>query len=298
MKRFVTGASLFVLTASAALAQAPARPQFEVASIKPAQQSNDGRIMVRMGSDPGRIDYTNVSLMELIRRAYDVKDYQISGPDWLAQQRFDVKATHEPNAPREQVNLMLQALLEDRFKIVIRKEKRSLPAYALTAAKGGFKLKPLTEEELNAEPALPPGARPMAIAPGGRGPGGPGGGGLIMMRMSGATRGIRADRITIPALADMLASQTGRPVVDTTGIKGTYKVEIEYTPDETTPGPRMMMAGGPPPPPPPGAVPEGRPEAPSLMQVLQDTLGLKLDARKEPLDFLVIDKIEKLPTEN
>src|SRR5262245_1176997 len=313
MKRFVAGVSLLALTACGALAQTPAKPEFEVASIKPAQQSNDGRIMVRMGGDPGRIDYTNITLRDLIRRAYDVKDYQISGPDWLNQQRFDVKATHPPNTPREQVALMLQKLLEDRFKMVIHKEKRQLPAYALTVAKGGFKLKPMSPEEIEAaRPPLPPGAPNGAVAfGGGRGPGAgggpiPGGGGRIMMSMGAGSRRMEADAISMSGLADLLANQTGRPVVDTTGIQGLYKIKLEFTPDETTPGPRGMMMVGPP----PGAgaggpgvehkpvAPEGSAEAPGLMAVLQEQFGLKLESRKEPLDVIVIEKAEKLPTEN
>jgi uncharacterized protein (TIGR03435 family) len=317
MRRFLTGASLIALSFSGASAQSPAKPEFEVASIKPAQQSNDGRIMVRMGGDPGRIDYVNITLRDLIRRAYDVKDYQISGPDWMNQQRYDVKATHPPNTPREEVSLMLQKLLEDRFKMVIHKEKRQLPAYALTEAKSGFKLKPMSEEEVAAvRPPTPPGGGAgVAFGSGGRGgPGGPGGGaipggggGRVMMSIGPGSRRIEAEAITISGLADMLANQTGRPVVDTTGIKGSYKIKLEFTPDESTPGPRgmMMLGGGPP----PGAVaggggehrpvaPEGAVEAPPLMAVLQEQFGLKLESRKEPLDVIVIEKAERVPTEN
>ena len=283
MTRIIAGGSLFVLTAWVALAQSSAtRPEFEVASVKPAQPSTDGRMMVRMGGDPGRVTFTNVSLKDLVRRAYNVKDYQISGPDWIGSTRFDVTATHPPGTPRETVNLMMQALLQDRFKMVVHIEKKVLPAYALTEAKGGFKLTPVAEE--------PP---PAAANPGSSG------GGRGMMKMG---RGhFEAKGVAISNFADMLLNWVGRPVVDTTGIKGLYDFTLDFTPDENSLlGQRMMaegrpLAGGPEFRP---EVKEGAAEAPSIFAALQEKLGLKLEARKEPVDIVVIDRVEKVPTEN
>src|SRR5262249_53398533 len=102
--------TLFLLAGSAAYAQ---NPTFDVASIKATAPQDAGRFMIKMGGDPGRVDYVNVSLRDLIRQAYDVKDYQVVGPDWMNSARFDVKATCPPDTPRETRNLMLQALLAE-----------------------------------------------------------------------------------------------------------------------------------------------------------------------------------------
>src|SRR5689334_1861616 len=272
---------LIVLTAFWAMAQSPAsRPEFEVASVKPSKPSADGRLMIRLGGDPGRINYTNMSLKMLITRAYGVKDYQVSGPDWMDSERFDVTATHPPNTPREQVQAMLQTLLEDRFKMTVHKEKKVLPAYALTVAKGGPKF-----QAVPAEPGED--GRPRM-------------GG--MMRFSG--RHLEATKVPASQLADMLTNILARPVVDNTGIAGVFDFALDYTPDENTPGGimgmKMGLAGGPRPEGAGGEQPHdgGVPDAPNIFMAVQDKLGLKLESQKLPVDIVVVDKVERVPTEN
>jgi uncharacterized protein (TIGR03435 family) len=277
--RIAGGACLIVFTYCGAFAQSAApRPEFEVASVKPSKPAVDGRLMIRLGGDPGRIDYTNMSLKMLITRAYGVKDYQVNGPGWLDTERFDVTATHPPNTPREQVQAMLQTLLEDRFKMTVHKEKRVLPAYALTLAKGGAKFQ-----------AVPP-------EPGEDGKGRPGG----MMRVG---RGhLEATKVPMSQVADMLTNILARPVVDSTGIEGVFDFKLDYTPDENTPGMAMKLGlalgprpeGG-------GGEPgheAGAPDAPNIFAALQEKLGLKLETQKLPVDIIVIDKAERVPTEN
>src|SRR3954469_21122340 len=121
---------------------------FEVASVKAAAPQNDGRIMVSMGGDPGRIDYTNVSLRDLVRQAYDVKDYQVVAPDWMNSARFDVQAKLPPDTPREARNVMMQNLLAERFGLKIHKENKELPVYHLVAGKNGPKLKKADENAM------------------------------------------------------------------------------------------------------------------------------------------------------
>ena len=97
-------AGLALLTAGAVFAQTPAAaPAFEVASVKPAPPPTPGKFMVQMGGDPGMVDYKNVSLKTVIARAYEMKEYQVSGPDWLDSARFDILAKTPPNTPREQI---------------------------------------------------------------------------------------------------------------------------------------------------------------------------------------------------
>jgi uncharacterized protein (TIGR03435 family) len=274
-------AGLILVASSWAFAQSAAgRPEFEVASVKPSKPAIDGRLMIRLGGDPGRIDYTNMSLRMLITRAYGVKDYQVTGPAWMDTERFDVTATHPPNTPREQVQAMLQTLLEDRFKMTVHKEKKVLPAYALTVAKGGHKIQ----------------AQPQETGDDGR-PQNRG-----MMRIG---RGhIESNQIPMSQVVDMLSNILARPVVDTTGIKGVFDFKLDYTPDENTPGGMGMRMGMGPGPRPEGAAggepPHdfGAPDAPNIFSALQEKLGLKLESQKLPVDIVVVDKAERVPTEN
>ena len=193
-----------LLGGTLALAQ---KPSFEVASIKPAAPQSDGRIMVSMGGDPGRLDYKNVSLRDLVRSAYDVKDYQVNGPDWMNSARFDLQAKLPPDTPKEQRNLMMQALLAERFQLKVHKESKEVPVYSLVVGKGGAKMKPAEDV-----PPPPPGDAPSAGGPGpvgdfsgggrglGPGPGGKGPGpGMMMMRMeAGLKMHLTAKAITLP----------------------------------------------------------------------------------------------------
>ena len=137
-------AGLALLTAGTVFAQAPAAPPaFEVASVKPAPPPTPGVFKVQMGGDPGMVDYKNVSLKAVIARAWEMKEYQVSGPDWLDTERFDIVAKTPPNTPRERIPLMLQTLLAERFKLAGHREQKVMPVYAMVVGKSGFKLKPL-----------------------------------------------------------------------------------------------------------------------------------------------------------
>src|SRR3954447_23523620 len=133
MKRTVAGASLIVLTSCALLAQTP--PAFEVASIKQAAPQGEGRMMVRMGGDAGRVDYANVSLKDVLARAYRVKRNQITGPSWLDSERYDITAKVPEGVPTDKVPDMLQALLTERFKMTVHKETKEESIFALIVAK-------------------------------------------------------------------------------------------------------------------------------------------------------------------
>jgi len=279
---------------------AAARPSFDVASIKAAAPPIYGKLMIRMGGDPGRIDYGNVSLKDIIRQAYDVHDYQISGPDWMNSIRFDIVAKVPDGAPEDQVPLMWQTLLAERFKLQIHRESKELPMYALVVGKNGPKMK---ESEIDAN----------GTADGGQGNGGPsplppvkmgkdgmpqlpGGGRGPMILMNGRGH-VTAKMMNMSGLVDILARSVDRPVVDQTELKGSYDFNLDYTPDEST---RMPMPGGMPPP--PGAGEMHGADSPdnglSLFAALQAQLGLKLEAKKGPVELIVIDRVEKAPTEN
>src|SRR5215831_3473472 len=108
MVRAMISTTLFLFSQGAQTATTSST--FEAASVKPAAPPSGG-FRVIMGGDPGRVNYSNVSLRDIIAQAYQVKDYQISGPDWLGSQRFDIIATLAPNTPKDQIPLMLQSLL-------------------------------------------------------------------------------------------------------------------------------------------------------------------------------------------
>jgi len=308
MKRTALSAGLLVMSACAALAQ-PA-PSFEAASIKPAPPPTDGRLMVMMGGgpgsrDPGRIAWQNVSLKDMLRAAYGVRDYQISGPDWLNSTRFDVTATIKPATTKEEFALMIQGLLKERFGLSAHKEKKDLPAYALTLAKGGSKMPvaqddpPPTDGGGPGEGAGGPRGGPVAFGGGGRGgPGAPGGpmrNGMMMMRGGGH---VEAKGIAVAQLVDMLARQLDRPVEDQTGLTAKYDVKLDYTPDESTPGLAAQMGmmrpmnGG------EGPDHNSDNQSPTIFTALQTQLGLKLEPKKLPIDLVIVDHVEKVPTDN
>jgi uncharacterized protein (TIGR03435 family) len=262
---------LALLTAGVVFAQAPATPPaFEVASVKPAPPPTPGMFKVQMGGDPGMVDYKNVSLKSLIARAYEMKEFQVSGPDWLDTERFDVLAKTPPNTPGDRVPLMLQTLLAERFKLSGHRDQKVMPVYAMVVGKSGFKLKPLDGD--------PEGGVRMSFSPKGR-------------TMSGPA--------TMSALAGHLASMLDRPVVDMTEIKGSFNLDLEWVPDEREGGGIMAkmkgMAEA------ASGDPHGDPNGPngqSLFGALQEKLGLRLEGRKAPVDILVVDRMEKVPTEN
>jgi uncharacterized protein (TIGR03435 family) len=302
-----------IILASSAFGQS-----FEVASIKPAAPQEPHMRMVRMGSDPGRINYEGVTLKNLLARAYNVKDYQITGPDWLTSERYDVTAKLPECADRDQVPQMLQALLNERFKMSIRHEEKELPVYDLVVAKGGPKLKPsqglkpemlppgvpktfmtgtpvpapdAPEQRTNPCPT-PPAGKPAAAAP-------PRIGGS-MFRMNDGH--LELNNVTMPGLANNLSNMLGRPVLDKTGIEGNYDVTLDVDPTEFMANMKRNMAGavmiG------PGgeasradAGPAPESNGGSVFTAVQQ-LGLKLEGRKAPLEMIVVDHADKVPTEN
>jgi uncharacterized protein (TIGR03435 family) len=272
--------------------------------------------------DPTRITYQNVDLTSLVAQAYDVKRFQISGPSWLHAERFDVTAKVPEGATKEQVRLMLQNLLAERFKLAVHHEKKEMPIYELLVAKSGLKIKESVEDSepkdggpggaggppAPGKPALDKDGFP--VLPAGRGP--------MMIFMNGRAR-MKANQLTMADFAGMLSNQLGRPVTDGTGLKGEYDIMLSFVPENMGPvGP--MGKGGDLPPGAGGGMVTGGPAGggmavggspggdkpvtasddagPTLFAALQEQLGLKLEAKKGAADLLVIDHIERTPIEN
>jgi uncharacterized protein (TIGR03435 family) len=275
--------------------------QFEVASIKqpPPPDGNRFYIGVNGGpgsSDPGRIHYENVSLKLLLTKAYGVQDYQISGPDWLDSERFDIEAKLPDGASKEQVAAMLQNLLIERFKMSLHRDKKERPAYALVVSKNGPELKPSAVDP--AAPDLGPPTGKMVMGKDGFPETRAEDRGIMMAITRGRGAKMAACHVSMQELAEKLADQLGRPVVDQTGLTEKYDFTLYFSPE----GLASPMGGIriPQPLPPPGAgehPPEGE-TRPSLPIAIQEQLGLRLESKKLPLDLIVIDHIEKVPTEN
>jgi uncharacterized protein (TIGR03435 family) len=312
---FMKAASLSVLACCAVFAQTT--PSFEVASIKPADPQPQGMIRVGMGGDAGRVTYSNVTLKNVLTRAYGVKPHQISGPDWLDSQRFDITAKLPEGATKEQIPAMLQNLLAERFKMTIHKESREQPVYALVVGKNGPKLTKAGENsDFSRLIVGPNGERIQAPPPPSPAPGGAAGGGaaagtrpggMMMMMTNGH---VEARRATIPGFCDMLSNFLDRPVINNTDIEGEYDITLDVAPEEMAGmrggiavGARVPLAGPGGPAAGPGVAhsPEGSPapesSGASIFASVQQ-LGLKLEPRKSPMDFIVIDRAEKVPTEN
>jgi uncharacterized protein (TIGR03435 family) len=241
-----------------------------------------------------------------------VASYQLSIPAALNEGRFEVTAKVPAGATKEQFRLMLQNLLAERFRMTVHREKKEVPVYELTVAKGGSKMKESEpeppQESTKADDAPPP-------PPAGRGlrQTGPDGfpilpkaqAGRPMMFMGMGRARMQATAESMEELAKMLGNQVGKPVTDATGLTGKYDFTLTWD------GARDIFGFGgglPPPPPPPGGGATGgsTPLAgasdaeplPTIFAAVQSQLGLKLEQKKGLVEAIVVDHAEKVPTEN
>jgi uncharacterized protein (TIGR03435 family) len=196
----LTSSALFLSLAYAALGQTPPAPlSFEVASVKVSTSPDDG--FANVDITPGAITIRNYTLRACIRTAYQVKDYQISGgPKWLDHDRYDINAKASGPANSQQLLLMLQALLAERFKLVVHRETRSFQGYELVVAKSGLKLKAVGSEadrSINSRPGV-----------------------------------ITAKATSLALLGHWLARILDAPVLDSTGISDVFDFKLEWTPDD------------------------------------------------------------------
>jgi uncharacterized protein (TIGR03435 family) len=227
----------------------------EVASVKPSRNTTAES---NLDSVRGRLTATNITVRELIRLAYGVKDYQIAhAPGWLDSERFDIvaKAISGKTNSLEDEKSLLRELLTDRFQLSTHREAKRMPVYLLVVAKGGPKLAPHNDG----------GAKTR------------GGCGRLVGR-----------RVTTDAIATMLSRQLAREVINRTGLSGEYDVQLDFTPDS---GPcRVSDSQG-------GLVVTDPSSRPSVSTAVQEQLGLKLESAKGPVEFLVIDRVER-PSDN
>ena len=253
----------------AIFAQAPApRPvfdAFEVATIKPTDLGLEGARFMKMQS-VHQFVARNYPVKILIAAAYGVSPQAISGgPAWMESDRYDIlaKAPGEIRPNLDEQNAMLRKLLTDRFALTFHLEKKDMSFYALTVAKNG----PTNLKQSSTTDAPPEGLPPL----------------IFVLSPQGVS--LPARNATMAELAAVMQrAALPRPVLDKTGLTGRYDFTLEWTPDETQFG---------------GQGPKGMVESakPDLFAALQQQLGLKLEARKGPVDVLVVDKVER-PSEN
>ena len=318
MYRRMTRRFWICLAVAAGPAGAQAQPAtpvaFEVAAIRPAPPFTElvpkiqsGEAKVGLTVEGSRVEIGFVSLEDLAGMAYNLKQYQMQGPEWMSQERFDIQARIPDGVSKDKVPEMLQALLADRFKMTIHKEKRDQLVYALTVGKNGAKL-----THAVAKPDETP-AEPANSANGGAENGlfkvvqnGPNG---VEVR-SGTTRstggpdGIHLEigRIAMPALAQLLSTYVDRPVIDMTDLAGEYQVPLDLSLEDTRRSTQRLIAQlglQLPLRQPAGASPdEASSPAGGSVFTSVEKLGLKLVARKAPVEVIVIDHIERTPTGN
>ncbi|MCU1235801.1 MAG: hypothetical protein JWP63_3768 [Candidatus Solibacter sp.] len=186
--------------------------EFEAVSIK---VNSSGSGSSRSHDTSGQWVAENLSLRDYVRRAFEIRDYQVQGPDWMSSARFDIVAKFPPHTGDSQLGPRLQKLLTDRFKLAVHRETKEFPVYALVKGKNSPKLKAAADT-------------------------GPQG--------TNSTRGrLTGQRITMARLAEFLAQRMDRPVVDLTGLTGMYDLTLEWTTDEAAagdapPGPTLEAA--------------------------------------------------------
>jgi uncharacterized protein (TIGR03435 family) len=254
-----------------------ARPQFEVASIKP---SFSDRIMT-VRPLPGRLA-ADATLQVLMQYAYAVQPFQIAGgPGWLTAARYEIDARADATVNRERLSLMLQSLLEDRFQLKTHRELKELPVFRLVADKGGVRL-PAPSEGVCVDSAADSAVEWVGgrmAAPGELPPArGRCGSAIVILGPNGAH--LRGGKIAMSELVRMLSMMLGRSVLDKTGVTALFDVQVAFVPDDTTPGM---------PPPPPGSGLSGA----SIAEALQRQLGLRLEPTKDPVEVIVVDQAER-----
>ena len=290
----VKGIVLSVTAVAIAAAQTPAPPAFEVASIRTAANSESiqqGKVAVGVHIDGAQVHVVAFSLKDYLGIAYGMRLTQISGPDWIGSDRFDISATIPAGAKTSQINEMFQSLLADRFQLKIHREKKDFPVYALVESKGPLKLREEPQEPGDVVAAAPLDVKGSGTV-----------NGVNVNYGNGSTftfvpNTVEVHKLSMEQFARIIERFSDRTVVDMTGLKGQYDFKVDINPDDYLP---MLIHSainaGVSLPPEASKLAEGHTAA-GLSDALQQ-VGLKLEARKAPLDVIVVDDGRRAPTEN
>lgn len=265
------------------VAQVPsASLHFDVASVKLAEPGPASGYVMRGGPgtpDPDRITW-HQPLVRLIKTAYGVDFDQVSGPDWLGSQYYDIAAKLPPDTSREELKMMWLNLLKERFDLRAHLTQRPFPVYELSVAKSGHKLKISPKEPL--EPGFP------VLAPGTNW-------GVAVVPPRNVRQTFRNYSMTefvqrlgwpLATMGDAGGMTIGR-VIDMTGLKGLYAFNLEFAGGW---GPGGAF---------PAAPADGEPDtAPSLFDAVRQQLGLQLSEKKAALDVVIVDRVNRTPSAN
>lgn len=221
-------------------AQSQTVPAFSVASIKRNDSVNANSYMSNLPG--GGFSSRFTTLNRLILYAYRLKDYQLTGgPGWANSERYDIDAKADPTLSRDQVRLMIQNLLAERFQLKVRRDKKELSVYALSPSKSGIKFGKASDQPTSA----------FDVGTG---------------RLTGYG-------VSMADLADQLSLMLDRPVIDRTGMSGSFDLKLQYSPVENPVNPTSPSDGA----------------GPDILTAVEEQLGLRLEATKAAVDVLVID---------
>lgn len=243
--------------------------------------------------DGAMVRYSALSLKLYLGMAYRLKNYQISAPDWMASERWDITAKLPEGSNPKQIPEMLQALLRDRFQMKMHRETKEFPVYALIIGRGELKLKASPADKAAGSERPEQSVNVAANGSGTR---------TVVSYGNGSYFTLGADKfeskkLPMAIIADALARFADRPVVDMTDLKGNYNFTMEFSPEDF----RAMMIRA--------AIAQGMVLSSEALKLADassgdtllnavEKLGLKLERRKVPIEMLVIDQALKTPTEN
>jgi uncharacterized protein (TIGR03435 family) len=285
------GIVLSTLAAASLFAQPSPLPQFEVASIRPSTGTPQGQVNVGLHIDGAQVRIASMTLRDYLGIAYRTKISNIAGPDWIASDRFDISATIPEGGKPAQIPEMFQSLLAERFHLKFHREKRDFPVYALVIGKGELKLKEVPPDDDKGKASEPINAS-----------GGGSAAGVSVNLGNGSSwsfvpNRFEAKKLTMDDFAGNLERFADRPILDMTGLKGQYDFAFDVNPEDYRP---MLIRS---------AISAGAVLPPQALQLLDGTssaalsdalqrIGLRLEARKAPLDVIVVDEAQKTPTAN
>jgi uncharacterized protein (TIGR03435 family) len=293
--KVIYGVILGIAAPLSVFAQAAPKVEFEVASVRPAAPQSNNQVQVGVHIDGAQVKVNYLSLRDLLRMAYRLKDQQISSPEWMAGERFDIAGKLPAGATPEQIPDMIKSLLEDRFQMKLHRETRDFPVYALIVAKGGSRMK---ESPLE---AVPEGTETSKANVNVQATGGPQGVTMTFGRGSYIRFGdnkLEAAKATMAGFADTMARFMDKPVIDMTQLTSTYDFTLQLTAEDY----RAMLIRS--------AIAAGIALPPQALMALNyegagdsihasiQALGLKMESRKAPLEVLVVDSVKRTPTEN
>ena len=278
------------LTLAPAAGSAQEKVEFEVASVKPFSiAQTDAPVTLGARIDGAQARLVGLTMRDLLAMAYRVKIYQLTGPEWITSERYDINAKMPAGVSPEKLPEMTQSLLSERFGLKIHRDKKDMPVYALLMGKPPLRLK-----DSVIDPDAPP---PTSFTSSGTGSAQ----GVAIDLGNGSSFSFaggkfEAKKVTAVQIAGVFERFSDRPVMDLTELKGTYDFQFNLSPEET----QTLMIHA--------AVAAGVQLPPQALRLLEgggnpiesgaEQLGLKIDSRRMPVEIIVVDQIQRTPTDN